>query len=179
MIYSMFIFLEFEIFAKSRSGAIAEPFHGNCSYTTTINYSLSACWRWKQNWKITFLTDVMAFLERPCFDGISHKKCWYWLTSWQFFTKLGLINFVYFFETPGRKYNSLFFACPNFARISAYSGVIWKLNFLNHSAIDGPHIAKHTNNLDCHHKCLLLIGRFHLPFDSIMVTMIIDSFHLL
>ena len=33
----------------------------------TINYNLLACYRWKQNWKITFATDFMAFLVKALF----------------------------------------------------------------------------------------------------------------
>ena len=33
----------------------------------TINYSLLACYSWKQNWKITSETDFMAFLVKALF----------------------------------------------------------------------------------------------------------------
>ena len=33
----------------------------------TINYSMLACYRWKQNWKITSVTDFMAFLAKALF----------------------------------------------------------------------------------------------------------------
>ena len=33
----------------------------------TINYNLLACYRWKQNWKITSVTDFMAFLVKALF----------------------------------------------------------------------------------------------------------------
>ena len=36
MMYNMFIFLKFEIFSNSHSGAIAEPFRENCSQNREI-----------------------------------------------------------------------------------------------------------------------------------------------
>ena len=57
-----------------------------------INYTLLACYSWKQNWKIASATDFMAFLVKACFglfDGTSAQKMMisaFWATSWQFFS---------------------------------------------------------------------------------------------
>ena len=40
----------------------------------TINYSLLACYRWKQNWKITSITDSMAFLAKALFQWNKSSK---------------------------------------------------------------------------------------------------------
>ena len=55
----------------------------------TISYSLLACYRWKQNWKITSATDFMAFLVKALFWWNECAKIVdisILTTSWQFFS---------------------------------------------------------------------------------------------
>ena len=43
-------------------------------WCSTINYSLLACYRWKQNWKITSVTDFIAFHAKALFQWYEFPK---------------------------------------------------------------------------------------------------------
>ena len=68
----------------------------------TINYSLLACYRWKQNWKSTSGTDFMAFLVKALFRWTSAQKMLisaFWATSWQFFSNF-FLDIEKFYQIP-------------------------------------------------------------------------------